>query len=255
MATWTKTWHFLLLLACFGPLLPIQATTAAPLPPTPIQAAPIPVPGFPEPLIAIGPVSAEDARALEDFLARQPSRTAPDLAAFQPFLAAHPHSPYRLAMLTDLGLTAYRQGAFSKAIAFLESAFQEGRTSQPQTFTQKLLIDRAAGELLRMHARLGHMARLETLLGELGSVPLAGIGAEYAQGAREGLWHMRHDPGVAEHGGVGCGYNPYPVSQILCISNPMIGVYGSTSHFTMLSVMFMAVLFISCDAIMRNFLE
>ena len=207
-----KTWRpCLLLLACLGMLHlgpawaslaapdpnPAQATTAVASAPISAQAAPIPVPGFPEPLIATGPVSAEDERALKDFLARQPSRTTPDLAAFQAFLDDHPHSPYRLAMLTDLGLAAYREGAFSQAIALLEAAFQAGRTSQPQTFTQQLLADRATGELLRMHARLGHMARLETLLGQLGSAPLAGIGAEYAQGAREGLWHMRHDPGVA----------------------------------------------------------
>lgn len=190
-----KTW--MLLLACLVPLLPAQATTAAAPVPIPLQAAPIPIPGFPEPLIATGTVSAADERALKDFLKGKPSRTTPDLAAFQAFLDDHPHSPYRLAMLTDLGLVAYQEGAFSQAIAFLEAAFLEGRTIKPQTFTQKLLVDRAAGELLRMHARLGHMARLETLLGQLGEQPLAGIGAEYAQGAKEGLWHMRHDPGVA----------------------------------------------------------
>ena len=122
-----KTCWWLFMLAC---LVVVPAVQASPI------AAPISAPGFPEPLIAIGPLTAREQQDLSHFLASTPPGAPADLEAF---LAAHPQSPYRLAILTDLGLAAYRQGAFSAAISFLEAAFQERRRRPAQTFTQKLL--------------------------------------------------------------------------------------------------------------------
>jgi hypothetical protein len=48
-----------------------------------------------------------------------------------------------------------------------------------------------------MHARLGHAERLSTLLTEIGTRPVTGAATEAITGAREGLWKMRNEPGVA----------------------------------------------------------
>jgi hypothetical protein len=59
------------------------------------------------------------------------------------------------------------------------------------------LVDRAVGELLRMHARLGHADEVAALFEEIGERPLTGPATETRTGAKEGLWIMRNDPGVA----------------------------------------------------------
>src|SRR5207249_7230900 len=61
----------------------------------------------------------------------------------------------------------------------------------------KALVDRAAGELARMHARLGHAETLEALLRDLGERPITGPATEAIQGAREALWLFRNQPGVS----------------------------------------------------------
>ena len=48
-----------------------------------------------------------------------------------------------------------------------------------------------------MHARLGHADRLETLLAEVKDRPVTGPATEAVTGAREGLWMMRNESGVA----------------------------------------------------------
>jgi len=48
-----------------------------------------------------------------------------------------------------------------------------------------------------MHARLGHADRLEELFKEVGGRAVTGPATEALAGAKEGLWQMRHNPGVA----------------------------------------------------------
>jgi hypothetical protein len=59
------------------------------------------------------------------------------------------------------------------------------------------LVDRALGELVRMHARIGHKEELHRLLDEIKDRPLTGPATERIAGAKEGLWMMEHNPGVA----------------------------------------------------------
>ncbi|MEZ0191977.1 RHS repeat-associated core domain-containing protein [Ralstonia solanacearum] len=151
---------------------------------------------FEEPLVATGPSSAEEQQALWQALEQyRASGSAEHIAPLQAFLDAHPDSPWGLALRTNLGLTYYQLGYFSRAIDAWESAWRESRAlSQPQA---KRLADRALGELLRMHARLGHADRVEALLKESKDRPLQGPATEAVAGAREGLWMMRNDHGVA----------------------------------------------------------
>ncbi|MFZ5655139.1 MAG: cysteine peptidase family C39 domain-containing protein [Pseudomonadota bacterium] len=158
------------------------------------------VPGLEEPLVPTGPTTqAEDQalRALLDAYRRQadPGRAQANRALFERFLRDHPQSAWRTAILTNLGLSDYREGYFSRAIAAWTDAWAAGRAAtEPRA---RALADRAVGELLRMHARLGHADELTALLADLGDRELSGQASEALAGAREGLWSMRHNPGVA----------------------------------------------------------
>ncbi|MEF3062805.1 discoidin domain-containing protein [Ralstonia solanacearum] len=151
---------------------------------------------FEEPLIATGPSSAEEQQAL--WQAVQQYRDAGNAEAFAPlqaFLAQYPNSAWGLALRTNLGLTYYRLGYFSRAMEAWEGAWRDAQAqTQPET---KRLADRALGELVRMHARIGHADRVTELLKESQARPLQGPATEAIAGARDGLWLMRNEPGVA----------------------------------------------------------
>ena len=151
---------------------------------------------FEEPLIATGPSSIEEQQALWEAI--QQYRDGGGAEAFGPlqaFLDQHPDSPWSLALRTNMGLTYYRLGYFSRAIDAWEMAWRDERAqAQPDT---KRLADRAFGELIRMHARIGHAERVNALLKEVEGRPLQGAATEAVAGAREGLWLMRNQPGTA----------------------------------------------------------
>lgn len=151
---------------------------------------------FEEPLIPVkATTAAEDDQLLMAARAYQKQDKPDDFRLFTDFLAAHPQSGWRISLLTNLGLSYYHYGYFSKAIGAWSQAWQEGRDIEdPQG---KVLVDRAAGELVRMHARLGHSDELEKLLIEIGDRPVSGSATEAVTGAQEGLWKMKHEPGVA----------------------------------------------------------
>ena len=96
---------------------------------------------------------------------------------------------------TNLGLAYYHYGYFSRAIDAWEQAWAQGRSVTDPAV--RPLVDRAVGELIRMHARLGHADRLEELFEEVGGRAVTGPATEALAGAKEGLWQMRNNPGVA----------------------------------------------------------
>lgn len=154
------------------------------------------VPGLEEPFVATGATTAEEDQALLAAIkAYRQQQVAEDLSAFEAFLRDYPDSGWRTAVLTNMGLVYYHNGYFSKAIDAWEQAWQAGRAAtEPQA---KALADRALGELLRMHARIGHADRLAALFEDLGDRQLAGPASEALDGAKQGYWKMRNEPGVA----------------------------------------------------------
>jgi YD repeat-containing protein len=152
--------------------------------------------GFEEPLIATGPTSAEEDEDLARAVGAYRQQAADgDFRALEAFLTDHPHSGWRVAVLTNLGLSYYFDGYFSKSIDVLEQGWKEGRlVTEPRA---KAMVDRAVGELLKMHARLGHSEQLAALFAEIGERALTGPATELQTGAKEGLWMMRNEPGVA----------------------------------------------------------
>lgn len=151
---------------------------------------------FEEPLVATGPSSLQEQQALWEAVRQY--RESGDAESFEPlqaFLSQYPNSAWGLALHTNLGLTYYRLGYFSRAMDAWEAAWRETRgQTLPET---KRLADRALGELIRMHARLGHANRVSALLEETKNRSLQGSATEAVAGAREGLWMMQNDPGVA----------------------------------------------------------
>ena len=151
---------------------------------------------FEEPLVATAPTSAQEDRELARSIEAYRTRTSPDdTTALTAFVSGHPGSPWRLALLTNIGLSDYHYGYFSRAIKDFQAAWTDGRmAAEPRA---KALADKAAGELLRMHARLGHVDELTTLLSDMKGRGLSGPASEMRDGAIEGLWIMHNQPGVA----------------------------------------------------------
>src|SRR5689334_4915962 len=151
---------------------------------------------FEEPLVATAPTSPNEDNALRRAIQAYQGQASPDdFGVFDAFLAEYPRSGWRAALLTNLGLSYYHFGYFSRAIDSLEQAWRAGRSAtEPRA---KALVDRAVGELVRMHARLGHADRLEALLKETGGRHVTGPATEALAGGKEGLWMMQHNPGVA----------------------------------------------------------
>ena len=169
---------------------------------------------FSEPLVPVGGVpSLEANRLLVDSLKRYASRSmASDVSSITDYLKTYPSSPWAAALWVNLGQIYYRGGFFSLALDAWGQAWQAGR--EDRTPRGKALVDRAVGELARMHARIGHVEQLTHLMAELEGRELTGSPAEAVRGAREGLWMMEHEPGVSFL----CG--PMALKNVLQSLNP-----------------------------------
>ena len=148
---------------------------------------------FAEPLVAAGPTTpAEDEALLQAAGSYDQRRDPDDFSSLTGFLAAYPHSGWRVAVLANLGIDYLHYGYFSRAIDAWEAAWSAGKGAADRR--ARALVDRAIGELLRLHAGLGHQDRLAVLLEDVGERPLSGSATEMVQYARDTLWVMRTDP-------------------------------------------------------------
>ncbi len=152
---------------------------------------------FEEPLVPIGgEPSAEENAALAAALLAYSKRSGPDdFSSLTGFLEKHPKSPWRAALLTDLGLEYYNTAHYSLALEAWEKAWPlaKGATDGKG----KAIADRAAGELASMYARLGRMTDLEALLKSVENRVFVGAATERITGAREGLWNMQNKPEIS----------------------------------------------------------
>jgi hypothetical protein len=115
--------------------------------------------------VAIGPTTQAEDRALLRAVAAYEHRSNPeDFGSLTRFLSVHPHSPWRTALLTDLGLSYLHYGYFSRAIEAWQEAWNAGKNAtEPHA---KALVDRAVGELvlLRVESRCDAVAVGRTYL-------------------------------------------------------------------------------------------
>lgn len=148
---------------------------------------------FAEPLIAMAPTAPAEDKALARALAHFDARRKPeDFSALTGFLARYPRSPWRVALLVNLGLEWKHYGFLSRALDAFEQAWREGK-SAAGTY-QKPLADRAIGELVLLHTGLGHIDRAKALLAEIGERPVANPGGQWVEAARQTLWVLENDP-------------------------------------------------------------
>lgn len=168
---------------------------------------------LPEALIAGRPASRSEARELYAILEEYGSSAPGEgTSAIEGYLSRSPGSPWRVSLLTNLGMIHYRSGHFSKAIAAFDLAWKEGKKNQGPE--QRAIAEHAFGELVRMHARLGHVSEVEALLADIDGRKLLGGASEAVAGAREGLWVMKNEPGIAYL----CG--PMALKAILELGEP-----------------------------------
>lgn len=169
---------------------------------------------FEEPLVPVGgePGAAENA-ALAAALIEYSKRSSPDdFSSLTGFLRDHPRSPWRAAVLANLGLDYYNTAHYSRVVAAWEQAWPLAKDA---TDTKgKALADRVAGELASMYARLGRMTELEALLKSFEGRVFVGSATEKISGAREGLWNMKNRPEIAFR----CG--PLALHRIKALKDP-----------------------------------
>jgi hypothetical protein len=123
-------------------------------------------------------------------------RTSPDdFSSLTGFLDQHPNSPWRAALLTDLGLDYYNSAHYSLALEAWTQAWSPAKdATEPKA---KALADRAGGELAYMYGRLGRMTELEPLLTSVQNRVFVGSATERIASARAGLWEMKERPEIS----------------------------------------------------------
>ena len=151
---------------------------------------------LPEALVRFGDTTAREDRQLQRALAHyDASGDAERIEPLTDFLHDRPDLAWAPSLWLNIGLLRYRQGYFSEAITAWRQAWNSGKAETAPEL--KIIADRAVGELIRMHARLGHSEEVKALLAEVDGRPILGSASEAVQGAREGLWLMENEPGVA----------------------------------------------------------
>ncbi len=164
---------------------------------------------FEEPIVPVGgqPGAAENADLAAALLGYSKRKGPDDFSSLTGFLDKHPQSPWRAALLTDLGLEYYNTAHYSLALEAWEKAWPLAKDATDMK--GKAIADRAAGELAFMYARLGRMTELEALLKSVEGRTFVGAATEKIAGAREGLWNMQNKPEISFK----CG--PYALQRIL----------------------------------------
>jgi RHS repeat-associated protein len=172
---------------------------------------------FEEPLVPVGtdPTPAETAALTEALQAYTKRSSLGDFSSLTDFLALYPKCSWNVALLTNLGLEYYHMGYYSKVVGALTQAWELGKgATDPKG---KAIADRAVGELAYMHARLGQMAELDTLLKSVEGRTFFGSATEQIVGAREGLWNMQNRPEISFR----CGpFALYRIKLLLDSTNP-----------------------------------
>ncbi|MGH2625489.1 MAG: cysteine peptidase family C39 domain-containing protein, partial [Anaerolineales bacterium] len=163
---------------------------------------------FSEPLVPVGPTTAEENRGLADAITSYlQNRKSEDLGAIEAFLKDHPGSGWRASLLTNAGLLWRRLAYFTRAERALHEAWDLAKGAEDAH--GKATADRALGELLDIHMAFGRVAPLEDLLKEVEGRDMRGAAAERVQDAKGTVWVLREKHEMALPSG------PIALQQIL----------------------------------------
>ena len=151
---------------------------------------------FPEPLVPVGPTSAQDNVALAAALNLQFDRRGSDgLGAIQRFMEARPTSAWQPSLLLNSGLVLLREGFTTRAADAFRAAWN--LTKQMESRGAVAVADPAIGQLLSLESRLGHADIVEQLIADVGARALTGAATEQFSAAKQSLWVMRKAPDEA----------------------------------------------------------
>ncbi|WP_097459093.1 RHS repeat-associated core domain-containing protein [Mangrovitalea sediminis] len=151
---------------------------------------------FAEGLVPFGTPSQTETRALEKSIKRYKRAGNPlHTQALDDFLKQHPHSAWRVSVLTNEGLTYATAGEYSKALRVLDEAWESGRLSMGRQ--QRALAESAWGRLIELQTNFAHGKQVKRLLGEVKGRTLSGSATVAKTEALEGLWTLQHQPGVS----------------------------------------------------------
>jgi len=163
---------------------------------------------FEEPLIPEGPSTVRENRALgtalESYLQ---AKSREEISSLETFLAAHPTTVWKVAILTNLSIVARRSAYFTKALQYGEGAWRTGHEAQDARV--RALAERGLAEFAELSARLGRLEELKTLLSEVADRSFTGAAGERISQVRESLWLMENRPERAYR----CG--PLAIGSIL----------------------------------------
>jgi len=138
------------------------------------------------------PVEGENtalARAVEGFAARSKQGNVSELEAF---LSEFPKSRWNAAVLLNIGLLQYNNGAFSQALNDFDRSWELSKSAKNLPSTS--VRDRAAAEAGRMNARLGNRAWLDKFVAETSGMEIAGPAGEMLSHTREAVAMMHAVP-------------------------------------------------------------
>ena len=195
LAAMRKLWCVLGLLLIVFPVwqAPPAAAAGMPISDTDIRSPYDFATGFVEPLVRTAPTSKmEDEDLARAVRAYRDRAVIDDLRPFETFLAQHPRSGWRVAVLSNLGFYDLHYGYYSHALGAWEAAWREGKSATD--LHARALVDRTVGELARLEAGLGYADQLAALLSAIGHRPVSGPATEAVQTARETLEVIRTDP-------------------------------------------------------------
>jgi len=192
---------------------------------------------FEEPLIPAGAKTAvaENQALAQALLAYVRAKEMEETSSLEIFLKTHPDSPWRVSLLTDLGIVYRKTGQIQKALGAWDEAWRVGKDETEAN--ARAITDRAVGELAQLNARLGRYEALEVLLKEIEGRDIRGSATEKVAGATQGLWLMRNRP----HEAFRCG--PAALDRILVATRPgyqtdaKIANFASTLQGTSLTQM------------------
>jgi RHS repeat-associated protein len=162
-----------------------------------------------------GKTTGADNQATANFIEGWRSRRdREEFSLLDNFVALHPESPWVVGLLINKGLECRHLGYFSEALDAWQTAWDRGR--KETSLQGRLLVDRAAGELADLSARLGRYDWLEQFFKEIKGRNIQGSATEKIAGARQSLWLMQNKPEDAFR----CG--PMALARIRARVNPAL---------------------------------
>ena len=139
------------------------------------------------------------SKAIDEYLLNQPE-------SLEGFLHDWPESRWAAALEHNLGLLRYREGFFTAAMSYWQSAWELARGSKDSRM--RALAHQSVAELAKMQARLGRIEELKPLLERINKREAGGSARQMLESSAEALHRMEKNPS----GSFKCG--PFALAEV-----------------------------------------